>query len=184
MADLGGRFRGLYGAAVWHLPLLLAAFALTAWVALRLAGEPAAARMAIWFVGAVVAHDLVLFPIYASVDGGLRGATRDRPTPLNHIRVPALASGLLFTIGIVTLEGMTILEGLSFSNVTVSAAVTSLFLVIVPREAWAPALSSTLFGERLKMRVAGRTVGCVAIDALLLSLSSKIWLPASVSTTK
>lgn len=98
MADLGGRFRGFYGAAVWHLLFLLAAFALTAWVALRLAGEPAAVRMAIWFVGAVVAHDLVLFPVYASIDRALHRATRGAPSPLNHIRVPALASGLLFLV--------------------------------------------------------------------------------------
>jgi len=98
MGDLGGRFRAVYGARLWHLLVLFGAFALTGWVALRLAGEPAAPRMAVWFVGAVVAHDLVLFPIYASVDRVLLGATRRAPLPLNHIRVPALAAGLLFLV--------------------------------------------------------------------------------------
>lgn len=98
MAERGDRFRARYGAAGWHLLVLAAAFVLAGWVALRLAGEPTAVRMLIWFVGAVIAHDFVLFPIYASVDRGLRGATRGRPSPLNHLRVPALASGLLFLV--------------------------------------------------------------------------------------
>jgi hypothetical protein len=98
MADSRDRFRVVYGAAVWHLLILVAAFALTGWVALRLAGESTAVRMLIWFVGAVIAHDLVLFPIYASVDRALRSGIRGMPTPLNHIRVPALASGLLFLV--------------------------------------------------------------------------------------
>lgn len=94
----GDRFRTRYGAPVRHLLVLLGCFALTGWVALRLAGEPAAVRMAVWFLGAVVAHDLVLFPVYASVDRALRAATRAAPSPLNHLRVPALASGLLFLV--------------------------------------------------------------------------------------
>jgi hypothetical protein len=96
--DPRGRFRAWYGAPVRHLLVLLACFALTGWVALRLVGEPSAVRMLVWFVGAVVAHDLVLFPIYASVDRALRGATRGAPAALNHIRAPALASGLLFLV--------------------------------------------------------------------------------------
>ncbi|MFI6133815.1 hypothetical protein [Micromonospora sp. NPDC051141] len=102
---------------------MIACFALTGWVALRLSQEATAGRMLLWFVGAAVAHDLVLFPIYASADRVLRGtlgrghrgedgltagAQRSvprraeqaslRPSALNHIRVPALASGLLFLV--------------------------------------------------------------------------------------
>jgi hypothetical protein len=98
MADLADRFRAFYGAAVWHLVILVGAFALAGWAALRLAGEATAVGILVWFVGAVIAHDLVLFPIYATIDRALRGATRGSPSPLNHIRVPALASGLLFLV--------------------------------------------------------------------------------------
>jgi hypothetical protein len=98
MADRRHRFRAWYGARLWHLLVLVGAFALTGWVALRLAAEPTAVRMLVWFVGAVVVHDLVLFPIYASVDRALRGVTRASPTALNHVRIPALASGLLFLV--------------------------------------------------------------------------------------
>ncbi|MFR9776583.1 hypothetical protein ACL02O_11065 [Micromonospora sp. MS34] len=93
-------FRRAYGAAPWHLLLLLGCFAVTGWIALRLAGEPTAGRMLLWFVGAAIAHDLVLFPAYASVDRALRVTWRRGASPslLNHLRVPALGVGLLFLV--------------------------------------------------------------------------------------
>lgn len=101
MADPGARLRRAYGAPLWHLALLVGCFAVAGWVGLRLAGEPTAGRMLLWFVGAAVAHDLVLFPAYAAVDRALRGATRTRrsgPAALNYLRVPALAGALLFLV--------------------------------------------------------------------------------------
>jgi hypothetical protein len=93
-------FRRAYGAAPWHLLLLAGCFAVAGWVALRLAGEASAGRILLWFLGAVIAHDLVLFPVYASVDRVLRRTLgRGRaPSALNHVRVPALGAGLLFLI--------------------------------------------------------------------------------------
>ncbi|MET7969514.1 hypothetical protein [Micromonospora sp. NPDC005305] len=96
MADL----RRAYGAAPWHALLLAGCFAVTGWIALRLAGEASAGRMLLWFLGAVIAHDLVLFPVYASLDRVVRRAL-DRggnPSPLNHVRVPALGAGLVFLV--------------------------------------------------------------------------------------
>ncbi|MEH0826744.1 MULTISPECIES: hypothetical protein [unclassified Micromonospora] len=94
------RFRRAYGAAPWHLLLLLGCFAVTGWVVLRLAGEPTAVQMLLWFLGAVVAHDLLLFPVYALADRALRAGVRRRgaPSALNHVRVPALAAGLLLLV--------------------------------------------------------------------------------------
>ncbi|MEU9825368.1 hypothetical protein [Micromonospora chersina] len=93
-------FRRAYGAATWHLLLLAGCFAVTGWIALRLAGEASAGRMLLWFLGAVIAHDLVLFPVYASLDRVLRRALRRGgvASPLNHVRVPALGAGLLFLV--------------------------------------------------------------------------------------
>ncbi|MFI7214084.1 hypothetical protein ACIBP4_09255 [Micromonospora maritima] len=88
-------FRRAYGAAPWHLLLLVGCFAVTGWIALRLAAEPTAGRMLLWFLGAVVAHDLVLFPVYASAD---RLLGRAGPSLRNHVRVPALGSALLFLV--------------------------------------------------------------------------------------
>jgi hypothetical protein len=102
--DLRTRFRAAYGAAGWHLLILLASFTLIAWVVLRLAAEPTRGRMLLWFLGAVIAHDLVLFPIYALADRALRRVVRAGPrsippaSALNHLRVPALAAGLLFLV--------------------------------------------------------------------------------------
>ncbi|MDG4800655.1 hypothetical protein [Micromonospora sp. WMMD980] len=91
MAEL----RRAYGAAPWHLALLAGCLTVAGWVALRLAGEPTAGRMLLWFVGAAVAHDLVLFPAYAAADRALGRADRSLR---NHVRVPALGSALLFLI--------------------------------------------------------------------------------------
>ncbi|MFI6784861.1 hypothetical protein [Micromonospora sp. NPDC050276] len=125
MAEPIPRFQAAYGSSLQHLVVMIACFSLTGWVALRLSEEATAGRMLLWFVGAAVAHDLILFPIYASADRLLRGALRHsgpadgdglppavhhrmparagqpplrRPSPLNHIRVPALAAGLLFLV--------------------------------------------------------------------------------------
>lgn len=93
-------FRRAYGAAPWHLLLLLGCFAVTGWIVLRLAGEPSAGRMLVWFVGAAIAHDLVLFPAYAAVDRVLRAGWGrvGRPSVRNHVRVPALGAGLLLLV--------------------------------------------------------------------------------------
>ncbi|WBB76375.1 hypothetical protein O7602_12935 [Micromonospora sp. WMMD1128] len=96
-------FRRAYGAAAWHLLLLVGCFAVTGWIALRLAGEPTAGRMLLWFLGAVIAHDLVLFPLYAALDRALR---RAGPSLRNHVRVPAYLSALLFGVYLPTVLGL------------------------------------------------------------------------------
>ncbi|MEV1318956.1 hypothetical protein AB0J14_23070 [Micromonospora arborensis] len=92
------RLRTGYGAASWHLVVVTAAIVLAGWVALRLADEATFGRMLLWFVGAAIAHDLVLFPVYASADRVLRTLVRGRVTLLNHLRLPALGSALLFLV--------------------------------------------------------------------------------------
>src|SRR5262249_48156499 len=61
--------------------------------------------IAVWFAAAVVAHDLLFFPIYALADRLLfaragRGPAGGRPKILarNHIRVAALGAGLTLRI--------------------------------------------------------------------------------------
>ncbi|MCA1711352.1 MAG: hypothetical protein LC789_06830 [Actinobacteria bacterium] len=96
--------RRAYGAHPLHLLSLLGCFALAGYAALQVSGDPKALRIAIWFVGALIAHDLVLFPLYALSDrlvGGLLPRRRHRgrlvalPGGVNFVRVPALLSGLL-----------------------------------------------------------------------------------------
>jgi hypothetical protein len=98
----GGPWR-LYGDGPRHLLALLGCFLLAGYAALRLLAEdvpvPGLVRIVVWFVGAAVVWDLVLGPLLALVDRGLRGALRRvRPggvSPLNYVRAPALVSALL-----------------------------------------------------------------------------------------
>jgi hypothetical protein len=107
MPDLFARIRAAYAANPLHLLALLAAFALTGYVVTHLIHEPMFIRMLIWFAGAVIGHDLVLFPLYALADRSLqagprrlwpRSGTAPAVSPLNYIRVPALGTGLLFLV--------------------------------------------------------------------------------------
>ena len=63
------------------------------WVALQVADLTNAFSILLWFAGAIVIHDFVLYPAYTALD---RAAQRTLPFDVNHLRVPALLSGLLF----------------------------------------------------------------------------------------
>lgn len=96
--------RSRYGAGPVHLLSLLACFGLSAYVVTRLAHVGHALLIGVWFVGAIVLHDMVLFPLYALAGRGLERAawrprSRSRGVPtINHIRVPTLLSGLYLLV--------------------------------------------------------------------------------------
>ncbi|WP_020500193.1 hypothetical protein [Sciscionella marina] len=101
------RIKGFYGAHPLHLLALLGCFALAGYAALQTSADPQWPLMLVWFLAAVIGHDLVLFPIYALADRSLTTVLHAiRPTrrtaPLvpavNYLRVPALAAGLLFLL--------------------------------------------------------------------------------------
>jgi hypothetical protein len=104
---MSGRFQQAYGAGPLHLIALLAGFAVAAYAverALGFTGNPE--RIVLWFAGSIAGHDLILFPLYALLGalaaGALVGrgsrANRLRIAALNHLRVPALLSGLLLLV--------------------------------------------------------------------------------------
>ena len=113
MADVT-RFRSAYGAGPVHLVVMLACFTLlvsvlTVWGLSALWDtEVWWQSVLVWFLGAVILHDLVLFPLYALADRVLgeavSAARARRPggtfrvSPLNYLRVPAMAVGLLFLL--------------------------------------------------------------------------------------
>jgi hypothetical protein len=119
MRSAPARFRSVYGSHPLHLLTLIAGFALFGYVLATI--KPAALwnpstwwqSIVVWFAAAIIAHDLVLFPIYALVDRILLTGRRIRPgrsetsvpvPVLNYIRVPALGAGLtllLFLPGII-----------------------------------------------------------------------------------
>ncbi len=92
----------LYGAGPLHLLALLGCFALAGAAALKVFHDPLRLRYAVWFVGAALAHDLVLFPLYALLDRSFGGLIRRRRVPaagsVNYVRAPALLSGLLLLL--------------------------------------------------------------------------------------
>jgi hypothetical protein len=100
------RFRATYGAGPLHLLAVVASFAIAAYAlerALELTSNPD--RIVLWLGGSIVAHDLILFPLYALIGAlvaaaFLPGARRSRLriVALNHLRVPALLSGLLLLV--------------------------------------------------------------------------------------
>lgn len=124
MDRLLARYRTLYGSHPLHLLTMLAGFALAGYV-VTVFGPGALwnsrvwwQSIAVWFAAAIVLHDFVLFPVYALADrlltlsagrvgaagaasangaAGAIGAFR-APGALNYIRIPALASGLLFLV--------------------------------------------------------------------------------------
>lgn len=115
------RFRAVYGSHPLHLLTLVAGFALFGYVVATL--TPAALwntrvwwqSILVWFAAAIVAHDLVLFPLYALADRILLRGTRIPPLRvplLNYLRVPALGSALtllLFLPGIIKQGAPTVL---------------------------------------------------------------------------
>jgi hypothetical protein len=100
------RFRAVYGAGPLHLLgviVCLAAVGYALSTALSLTGRPE--RWLLWFGGGIVAHDFLLLPLY-SLLGLLAAAalaprarrTRAGIAALNHLRFPALLSGLLLLV--------------------------------------------------------------------------------------
>jgi len=82
-----------YGASPLHLLVHLAALALAAWALLQVLQLGGWERIVIWLVGAVVLHDAILWPAYATLD---RLALRGRPAGwANYVRVPVGISALL-----------------------------------------------------------------------------------------
>jgi len=98
-----------------HLIVILAGLGLAGYAATRIvAGTDQCVRIAVWFVAAIVLHDLVAFPVYALLDRVVTGATgagwsgtdADRRVPLvNHVRVPALGCLLLLVVFLPQISG-------------------------------------------------------------------------------
>ena len=92
-----------YGASPLHLLALLACFALAGYAAFELVPSRPVG-IAVWFVGAVVGHDIVLMPLYSIADRSVFEAIRhsrpNLPTVpwINYLRVPLGLSALLFLV--------------------------------------------------------------------------------------
>jgi hypothetical protein len=106
-------WRYLYGENPLHLLAMLGCFALVGYVVSFVSGDPSVPALLIWFLGAVIAHDLVLYPLYALADQPLvfarwaRRRGRDHRPPrvpaINHVRAPVLGSLVLGLIYLPTI---------------------------------------------------------------------------------
>ncbi|AUG75351.1 hypothetical protein CFP65_0384 [Kitasatospora sp. MMS16-BH015] len=106
------RFRRWYGSSPLHLLALAGCFALAWYAGSRLLDQEAL-RVALWFAGAAVVHDLLLFPLYSAVDRGaqavLPATTTDapsRPAYINYLRFPAFGSAVLFLVWLPLILGL------------------------------------------------------------------------------
>jgi hypothetical protein len=111
LSKLSARFRRCYGSNPLHLLTMLAGFGLLGYLVI-IAGPATLWKpegvwwhsIVLWLGAAFIAHDLVLFPIYALADRLLGSSGTRRPhgearvPPHNYLRVPALGSGLLALI--------------------------------------------------------------------------------------
>lgn len=98
-------FERRYGAAPPHLAMMLFTIIFVAY-SLHVLGVRTLwnrnvwwQSISVWFVGSLIVHDLVLFPLYGLADRALTATGRVTTVPvLNYIRVPALATALTFVI--------------------------------------------------------------------------------------
>ncbi len=97
-------FRRRYGAGPLHLLSVLTCLAFAGYVASRILAGPEAIRILVWFGGAAVAHDLILWPLYALADRGATLAARRHPDRLprvpwiNYLRIPAVLSAVMLAV--------------------------------------------------------------------------------------
>jgi hypothetical protein len=108
MPGLPARFAAVYGSRPLHLLTMLSGFALLGYILATF--KPATLwnsgawwqSIVVWLAAAVIAHDLLLFPLYALADRllslGVVRSGQPKVSARNHIRVPALGAGLTLLI--------------------------------------------------------------------------------------
>jgi hypothetical protein len=89
------RLRRAYGAGPLHLLGALASLGLAAYVAARIFAGAQPWNVVLWLAGAIVAHDVIAFWSYTTLDRVARGR---RARGANHIRVPTVLSGIALLV--------------------------------------------------------------------------------------
>jgi hypothetical protein len=97
-------FRRLYGERPLHLLATVATLAIAGYGVGRIFDTTAPFELLIWIAGSALLHDLVVLPLYSALGILAWGVARlglvEAPNvaALNHVRVPAVVSGLLFVV--------------------------------------------------------------------------------------
>jgi hypothetical protein len=104
-ASLLGHFRRRYGASPLHLAGHLAMFAVAFFAIYQIASGGGLVKVIALYIGFAIAHDLIFLPAYSGLDRATRAVVRRLPArrpgsvpAINHVRAPALISGLLLII--------------------------------------------------------------------------------------
>ena len=112
MSGVARRFAHEYGARPLHLILVLASFFLTGYAIARMMDAGGWQGWLLLIVGAAVLHDVVFLPLYTAV-ALFAGKAAEPIQPrarmlatLNHVRLPAVVSGVLFTIWFPLITGL------------------------------------------------------------------------------
>jgi hypothetical protein len=96
--------RARYGAGPGHLLVIVASFAIAGAAVVGWFQRPHdVSSVLIWFVAAVLLHDLVLLPAYSLLDRVTIGRLPARSVA--YVRVPAIASGLVLLVLFPTILG-------------------------------------------------------------------------------
>ena len=93
--------RSRYGDGPLHLIAVVISFAIVGYAFIQIAASPNPVSFAIFFAGAIVAHDLIAFPIYSALNligGRATSAARLGPETINYVRVPALLAGFALVV--------------------------------------------------------------------------------------
>lgn len=93
--------RSRYGDGPLHLIAVVISFAIVGYAFIQIAASPSPISFAIFFAGAIVAHDLIAFPIYSALNligGRATSIARLGPATINYVRVPALLAGFAFVV--------------------------------------------------------------------------------------
>lgn len=98
-------FRRRYGASPLHLGGHLVALAIAAFAFARIFSGGDVKELLLWYVGFVIAHDLIFVPLYTSLDRVMRRVLTRFSLPqrtgipiINHVRAPILIAALLLLI--------------------------------------------------------------------------------------
>jgi hypothetical protein len=93
-------FRDRYGQTPLHLIAAIATFAIAAYAFLEIFDRPSPVGFVVWFGAAIIAHDLITFPLYSLLNA-IAGRAAGRAGPrgwLNYVRIPAFLAALAFLV--------------------------------------------------------------------------------------
>jgi len=96
-----GELRERYGDGPLHLIAVVASFAIAGYAFLQIFQQSSPLNFIIYFAGAIIAHDLIAFPIYSLLEriAGRAGATvKLSGSLINYVRVPALLCAFAFIV--------------------------------------------------------------------------------------